>query len=148
MFHEKCFTIVYAYQNISCSETNSGVDPGNDAERGNSMRLFRSRWLKGISPFLLLALLGAGPFVVVEQQWDGKDKDEFVIRTPQSSGTLVASIRMLQIIYGLNATHISRVPFFTDFISENYVPGTSFDPISTDLLTNPNRGPPRLIAIL
>jgi hypothetical protein len=112
------------------------------------MRHFRSRWLKGIYPFLLLALLGGGLFVVVEHQGDGKDKDEFVIRTPQPSGTIVASLRMLRIVYGLDATHISRVPFFTKIISEKYVPGTSFDPISIDLLTNPNRGPPRLIAIL
>jgi hypothetical protein len=112
------------------------------------MKLFRSRWLKGIYPFLLLALLCAGPFGVVQHRGDGKDKDELVIHTPKPSGTSLASLRMLQIIYGLNATHVSRVSFFTKIISENYVPGTSFDPLSIDLLTNPNRGPPRLIAIL
>ena len=112
------------------------------------MRLFRSRWLKGIYPFLLLALLSAGPFVVVEHQGDGKDKDEFVIRTPQPSSTSIASLRMLQIIYGLNATHVSQIPFFTKIISENYVPGTSFDPLSADLLTYLSRSPPRLITIL
>lgn len=112
------------------------------------MRFFRSTWLKGIYPFLLLALLGAGPFVVVQPHCDGKDRNDFVIRAPQPSGTIIASLRMLQIIYGLEATHISQVPFFTKIISENYVPGTSFDPVFTDLLTNPNRGPPRLISIL
>lgn len=112
------------------------------------MKLFRSRWLKGIYPFLLLALLGASPFVVVGHQGDGEDRDDFFIRTPQPSGTTIASLRMLQIIYGLEATHISRVPFFIKIISENYVLGTSFDSIFTDLLANPNRGPPRLISIL
>jgi hypothetical protein len=112
------------------------------------MRFFRSKGLKGIYPFLLLALLGASPFVVFGHHGEGKGEDEFVIRSPQPSGTNIASLRMLQIIYGLEATHISRIPFFTKIISENYVPGTSFDPFFTDLLTNPNRGPPRLISIL
>jgi hypothetical protein len=112
------------------------------------MRFFRSRWLKGIYPLILLSLLGAGPFVVVEQPADGTDGDEFVIRTPQPSGPVIASLRMLQIIYGLDATPISRVQLFAKNISENNVPGTSFDPVSTDLLTSPNRGPPRLAAVL
>jgi hypothetical protein len=112
------------------------------------MRFFRSRWLNGIYPFLLLALLGTGPLVVVENQGDNKDKDEFVIHAPQPSGTSIASLRMLQIVYGLEGTHVSRVHFFTKLITKNYVPGTSYDPISIDLLTNPSRGPPRLITIL
>jgi len=112
------------------------------------MRFFRSKWLKGIYPFLLLALLGAVPFVVVEHRWGGNERDDFVIRTPQPSGTMIASLRMLQIIYGLDATHVSQVLLFTKIISENYVLGACFDPIFTDLLTNPNRGPPHLIAIL
>lgn len=112
------------------------------------MRFFRSGWLKGIYPFLLLALLATGPVVVVENQWDSQDKVECVIHESQSSGTSIASLRMLQIIYGLNATHVSRVHFFTKLITENYDPGTSYDPISIDLLTEPSRGPPRLMTIL
>jgi hypothetical protein len=104
--------------------------------------------LKGIYPFLLLALLGSGPFVVVEHQSDGRDKDEFVIRTPQPSGTIIGSLRMLQIIYGLDATHISRIPFFMKIISVDYIPGTPFDPFSADPLSCSSRGPPCPINIL
>lgn len=112
------------------------------------MRFFRSKWVKGIYPFLLLALLCTGPFVVVENQSDIKDNDEFVIHAPQPTGTSIASLRMLEVIYGLSATPVSRIHFFTKLITKNYVPGTSYDPISIDLLTNPSRGPPRLITIL
>jgi hypothetical protein len=112
------------------------------------MRLFRSRWLKGVYPFLLLALLGAGPFVVVQNPWDGKETDDFIVCAPQPSGTVIASLRMLQILYGLDATPISRLPFFAEIISEHYVLGMSSDPIFTDLLTNSNRGPPRIASPL
>ena len=112
------------------------------------MGFFRSRWLKGIYPLLLLALLGASPFILVENPGGEKDRAEFVIHAPKSSGPIIASLRMLQIIYGLEAARVFRIPVFTKIISENYVPGTSFDPVSIDLLTASSRGPPQLIAIL
>jgi hypothetical protein len=110
------------------------------------MRFFRLLWLQRILPFLLLVLLSAGPFGFIAPQGEGKD--ELVIHSPHFLAELCGSLQKIQINYGLDAVHVSRVPFFTKIISENYIPGTSFDPISTDLLTNPNRGPPRLIAIL
>lgn len=120
----------------------------NDAEHEGSMRFFRSKWLKGIYPFLLLALLGTGPFVVVDNQCDRSEKHELIIQELQPSGMSIASLRMLELMYGLSTTPVSRIHFFTKLITENYVTGTSYDPISIDLLTNPSRGPPRLITIL
>jgi hypothetical protein len=96
--------------------------------------------------FLLLALLSAGRFGYIEQEGDGKE--DAVIRTPQPSGTIIGSLRMLQIIYALDATHISRIPFFMKIISVDYIPGTPFDPFSADPLSCSSRSPPRLINIL
>jgi hypothetical protein len=110
------------------------------------MRFFRSTWLQRILPFLLLVLLSVGPFGFIEPQGEGKE--ELVIHSPHFLAELCGSLQKIQINYGLDADHISRVPFFTKIISENYVHGTSFDPVSTDLLTDPSRGPPRLITIL
>ena len=110
------------------------------------MRFFRSTWLQRILLFVLLVLLSAGPFDFIEQQ--GDRKDEFVIHATQFLPELSSLLQQPQIKYGLDATRVSRIPIFTKIIQENYIPGTSFDPISTDLLTNLNRGPPRLIAIL
>ena len=83
---------------------------------------------------------------VIEQTGDGKD--EYFIHSPQSLAELSVTFQMLQIIYGLDAVHISGVPFFTKTISVKYVSGTSFHSLSFDFLTYPGRGPPRLIAIL
>ena len=110
------------------------------------MRFFRSTWLQRILLFLLLVLLSAGPFGFIEQKGDGKD--ECFIHSPQSLAELSVTFQKSQIKYGFDVIHVSIVPIFTKIISENYIPGTSFDPLSADLLTNPNRGPPRLITIL
>jgi hypothetical protein len=96
--------------------------------------------------FLLLALLSAGPFGFIEQQGDGKE--ELVIHSPHFLVELCGSLQKIQINYGLDAAHVSTVTLFTKIISENYIPGTSFNPVSEDLLTDLNRGPPRLITIL
>ena len=110
------------------------------------MRFFRSTWLQRILPFLLLVLLSAGPFGFIAPQGEGKD--ELVIHSPHFLAELCGSFQKIQINYGPDAAHVSTVTLFTKIVSENYIPGTSFDPISNDLLTNPDRGPPRLITIL
>ncbi len=110
------------------------------------MRFFRSRWLKRILLFLLLVFLSAGPFGFIEQEGDGKD--DYVISSPDCFGKLNGELRQIQIKYGFNAIHVSLVPIITEIIAGDYVPGISFDPLSADLLTYPDRGPPRLIAIL
>jgi len=91
-------------------------------------------------------LLSAGRFGFIAPPGEGKDK--LVIHSPHFLAELCGSLQKIQINYGLDADHVSRVPFFTKIISEKYSPGISFDPISIDILTNPNRGPPRLITIL
>ncbi len=110
------------------------------------MRFFRSRWLQRILPFLLLVLLNASSFGFIVQQ--GEVKHDFVIHSPQFLPELCGSLQKIQINYGLDATHVSTITLFTKIVSENYIPGTSFNPVSEDLLTNPDRGPPRLITIL
>ena len=110
------------------------------------MRFFRSTWLQKTLLFLLLVLLSAGPFGFIEQEGDGKD--DHVISSPYCFGKLSGQLRQIQIKYGFDVVHVSVVPTFNKIITEDYIPGTSFDPLSVDLLTYPSRGPPRLIAIL
>ena len=110
------------------------------------MRFFRSRWLQRILPYLLLVLLSAGPFGFIEQEGDGKD--DYVISSPHCFGKLNGQLRQIQIKYGFDVINVSLVLIITESISGDSIPGTSFDPLSADFLTYPNRGPPRLIAIL
>ena len=110
------------------------------------MRFFRSTWLQRILLFLLLVLLNARPFDYIEQQGDGKD--ELVIHSPRSLAELSVTFQKLQIKYGFDVVLVSVVTISKKIISENYLPGISFDPLSADLLTCLSRGPPRLIAIL
>jgi hypothetical protein len=110
------------------------------------MRFFRSTWLQRILLFLLLVFLNASPFAYIEQQGDGKD--ELVIHATKSLAELSVTFQKLQIKYGFDAVHVSVVTIFKKIISDDYIPGTSFDPLSADLLTYPNRGPPHLITIL
>ena len=110
------------------------------------MRFFRSTWLTRILAFLLLVLLNASSFDFFEQQ--GLRKDEPVIHATQFHAKLSSLIQQPQIKCKFDVVLVSVVPIFKKIISDDYIPGTSFDPISTDLLTNPNRAPPRLIAIL
>jgi hypothetical protein len=109
------------------------------------MRLFRSTWLQRSLLFLLLFLLNTGHFGSIEQQGDGKD--ELVIHAAQYP-TELSSLRQLQIKYGFDVIHVSVVPIFKKIISADHIPGTSYDPLSADLLTYPSRAPPRLISIL
>ena len=110
------------------------------------MRFFRSPWLQRILPFLLLVLLSVGSFGFIAQPADRKQ--DLFIHSPHFLAELCGSLQKIQINYGLDATHVSVVTIFTQIISENYNPGTSFNPVSEDFLTNPDRGPPRLITIL
>jgi hypothetical protein len=110
------------------------------------MRFFRSTWLRRILLFLLLVLLSAGPFGYIEQQGGGKDG--LVIHAPQFLAELSARFEQPQVKYGFDVVRVSAVTIFTKIISDDYVPGTSLDPLSADFLTYPDRGPPRLIAIL
>jgi len=110
------------------------------------MRFFRSTWLQRILLFLLLVLLNAGPFDFIKQQGEGKD--EFVIHATQFLEELSSSLQQLQIKYGFDVVHVSVVPIFKKIISGDYIPGTVLDPLSVDLLTYPDRGPPHLITIL
>ena len=110
------------------------------------MRFVRSPWLQRMLPFLLLVLLSAGPFGFIAPQGEGKV--ELVIHSPHFLAELCGSLQKIQINYGLDIVHVSAVTLYTKIISESYIPGTSFNPVSEDLLTNPSRGPPRLITIL
>ena len=110
------------------------------------MRFFRSTWIQRILLFLLLVLLNAGPFGFIEQQGDGKD--ELVIHAAQFLDRLNSSLQQPKIKYGFDVVQVSEVTIFKKNISGDYIPGTSFDPLSADFLTYPDRGPPRLIAIL
>jgi hypothetical protein len=110
------------------------------------MRFLRSTWLQRILLFLLLVLLNAGPFGFIEQQ--GDRKDEFILHATQFLTKLSSSLRQLQIKFGFDVVHVSVAPIFKKIISDNSIQLTSFDPLSADLLTYPDRGPPHLINIL
>lgn len=110
------------------------------------MRFFRSAWLQRILLFLLLVLLNAGPFGFIVPQGEGKE--ELVIHSPHFLVELCGSLQKIQINYGLDIVHVSAVTLYTKIISESYIPGTFFKPVFEGLLTNPSRGPPRLITIL
>jgi len=110
------------------------------------MRFFRSTWLQRMLLFLLLVLLNAGPFGFIAQQGDGKE--QFVIHATQFLAKLSSPLQQLQIKYGFDVVLISVLTIFKKIISDDYIPGTSFDPLSADFLTYPDRGPPRLITIL
>lgn len=109
------------------------------------MRFFRSRWLQRPLFLLLLVLLGAAPFGVSEQQGDGKG--DHVISSPHSFGKLSGQLRQLQIKYGFDVVNVSGVPTVAKAISVAYIPGTSYDPLSADYLTYPDRGPPHRITL-
>jgi hypothetical protein len=110
------------------------------------MRFFRSIWLQRILVSLLLVLLSAGPFGLIEQPRRGKDN--LVIHIPRLLVELGARIDKPQIKYGFDVIRVSAVTIFTKIISDEYIPGTSLDPLSADFLTYPDRGPPRLMTIL
>lgn len=110
------------------------------------MGFFSSKWLQRILLFLLLAVLNAGPFGFIEQQGDGKD--ELAIHAEQFLAKLNSLLQQPKIKYGFDVIQVSVVPVFQKIISEEYIPGTSFDPLSIDILTQSSRAPPRLIAIL
>lgn len=110
------------------------------------MRLFRSKWLQRILLFLLLVLLSAGPSCFIELQGDGIG--DHVIQSPQYFAKLSGQLRQFQIKYGFDVVHVSVVTIITKIISVDYIPGTSFEPLSADLLIYPDRGPPCFITIL
>jgi hypothetical protein len=110
------------------------------------MRFFRSTWLQKILLPLLLVLLNAGAFGFIERQ--GERKDELVIRTTQFFAKLSAPLRQLQIKYGFDVVNVSAARIFKKTISDDYIPGTSCNPVSADLPTYLCRGPPRLTIIL
>jgi hypothetical protein len=110
------------------------------------MRFFRSTWLQRILPFTVIVLLSVGLFGVIEQQRN--EKDDFLIRATGSPDKLSSSLRQLQIKYGFDVIHISVVAIFKKIILEDYTQEASFDPLSADFLTYPNRSPPNLITIL
>jgi hypothetical protein len=94
----------------------------------------------------LLFLLNSSHFAFIEQKGDGKD--ECFIHTPQSLADLSVTIQKLQIKFGFDVVSVSGVPTFTEIISVDYIPETSYNSLSADFLTNPDRGPPRLITTL
>ena len=109
------------------------------------MRFFRATWLQRSLLLLLLVVLNAGPAGVIEQQ--GNEKDELVIHATHYL-TELSSLRQLQIKYGFDVVFASVVPVFKKIISDDYIQGTSFDPLTADLLPYPSRAPPRLTTIL
>lgn len=70
-----------------------------------------------------------------------------VIHAPQCLAELSGFSQKPQIKCSLYATSLSVVTIIKETIPENFFPGTSFDPLSSDLLTYPDRGPPRLTTI-
>ena len=112
------------------------------------MKVFLVKGIRRIVLLSLAALLSFGPLGVSRQQGEGYGVDELVIHAMQFLPNLSSSVRQHQINYGFDAVHISVVPIIKQIISEDYLPGTSFDLLSSDVLTCSYRGPPRSTAIL
>ena len=93
-----------------------------------------------------MVLLSADPFDFIEQQWDGEN--EVVICSPQCLAELSSPLQQRQIKCKIDVVHVSVLPNVKKIISIDYILETSFDAISTDLLTNPDRGPPHIITIV
>lgn len=110
------------------------------------MSFFRSTLLRRILFCLLLVLLSAGPFGFVEKQ--GDKVDDQVISSPYSFGKLNGHFRQIQIKYGFDVIYVSLVPTYNRIVSETYITGTSFDPLSADFFTYPDRGPPHHTTLL
>jgi len=87
-------------------------------------------------------LLTAGSFDFIKHQGDGKD--EIIIHAQQFLDKFSSNVRQQQIKYGYDVITVSTVTIVKKIISSEYLPGTSFDPLSIDLLTYPSRGPPSL----
>jgi hypothetical protein len=93
-----------------------------------------------------MVVLNAGPFGFIQQQED--EKNELVIHATQFLPELSSRLQQPQIKYGFDVVHASVVTIFKKIISDDYIPGTSFNPVSADLLTYTSRAPPRFITIL
>ena len=78
----------------------------------------------------------------------GMEKTNSSSMATQFLAKLSSLFQQPKIKYGFDVIQVSVVPVFKKIISEEYIPGTSFDPLSADFFTYPDRGPPRLIAIL
>ena len=111
------------------------------------MSYFQKTLAQRIVLSLLLVVTTASPFARLIEPQDSAQRPT-AIGLPHSSADLSATVQKHEIRYGFNAAIFSVVPIFINMIPEDYVPGTPFDPLSIDLLTNPNRGPPRRIAAL
>ena len=96
--------------------------------------------------FLLPVLLSIGPLDFIEQQWGGED--EIVISSSQCLAELSSPLQQRQVKCKIDVLNVSVLPNFRKIISADYILETSFDTISNDLLTNPDRGPPHIITIL
>lgn len=110
------------------------------------MKFFRSKWLQRILLFLFLILLNASPFDFTEKQ--GDKKDDFIIQTPHLPAKLDSTFQKIQIKYGFDVLQVSVVTLFKKIISQDYIPGTSFDPLSAEILTCLSRSPPYLMTML
>ena len=110
------------------------------------MRFFRSIWLQRVLLFLLLVLLNGNSFDFIQQLGDGSDG--LALNGPQFLPKLSTLLQQPKIKYGFDVIQVSVVPVFKKIITEEYIPGTSLDPLSADFFTYPDRGPPRLVAIL
>jgi len=110
------------------------------------MRFFRATRLQRILIFLLLVFLIAGPFGFIEQQEN--KKEELLISSPHSLATLSCQLRQFEIKYGFDAVHVSVLPIITKILSVDYLAGTAFKFILAERLTNPDRAPPHLMALL
>ncbi len=109
------------------------------------MVLLRSTRLQKFLIFLLPLLLTADPFYFIKQSWGGDD--EIVICSPQYIVKLSAPGPQPQIKCKFDTGPISTFTYFMKIISTDYILGTSFNLFSTDLITNPDRGPPSFPAI-
>jgi len=110
------------------------------------MKFFRSKWLQRILLFLFLILLNASSFDFIEKQ--GDRKDDFIIQAPHLQAKFDSTFQKLQIKYGFDVVQVSVVTIFKKIISQDYIPGTSFDPLSADILTCLSRSPPHRTTML
>lgn len=106
------------------------------------MNVFRSGLVQKVFLIPVLVPLIAGTFAGVLCERSGAGQDEFAIRASVASVGISATFRFCQIKYGMDVIPAEAPPEFRGVISDVYVAGGSFAPVSAGHMTLPNRGPP------
>lgn len=110
------------------------------------MRFFRSTWLQRTLLVLFLVSINAGSFGFIGQLCDSKD--DLSIHAERFPAELKSLCQQNKFKCGFDVIPVSIETVFKKTISDDFIPGISYDPFRVNLRSFSSRGPPRLIAVL